>query len=167
MRGEFRIRQATPQDEAAVSALLHASYPALMAPAYDAALLRAALPAIARANPALLASGTYFVAEAGAGRPVGCGGWTTERPGGGVEPGLGHVRHFATHADWAGRGVGRALSAACETQARTRGVGAFECYASLNAEGFYAALGFETLGPMQVHLGPDLAFPALRMRRAL
>ena len=48
-----------------------------------------------RANPGLLASGTYYVAESRDSLIVGCGGWTRESPvDGGIEPGLGHIRHF-------------------------------------------------------------------------
>ena len=51
------VRVATPADADAVAAILADSYPALMAPAYDAGLLASTLPEITRPNPALLASG--------------------------------------------------------------------------------------------------------------
>ena len=49
--------------------------------------------------------------------------------------------------------------------ARTAGVDCFECYSSLNAEGFYAALGFELIQPLDVQMGPDLRMPVMLMRR--
>jgi GNAT superfamily N-acetyltransferase len=77
---------------------------------YDAFFLSAALPLMTRANPTLLQSGTYYLSETQDGTIIGCGGWTFERPGGGeVVPGLVHIRHFATHPDWIGRGIGTAL----------------------------------------------------------
>jgi len=141
----------------AVSAVLAASYPELMAPSYDSALLAATLGLMTQANPALLTSGTYYVAESEDGSILGCGGWTRERPHvGGVAAGLGHIRHFAVHPDWTGHRVGRALYSQCEQVARAAGIQHFECNASLNAEGFDGALGFELVRRIDV---PRLDFP--------
>jgi len=159
----FAVRPATPGDVTEVTELLTLSYSRLMAEAYEPQVLAAALPLIGVANPALLGSGRYFMAVAQDAVAVGCGGWSLERPGGGLEPGLGHVRHFAVHPDHLGRGIGRALFRAGAAQARHAGMTRMECYASLNAEGFYRALGFRTLGPIQVDLGQGLVFPALGM----
>ena len=168
MPTEFEIDVATPADAAAVDALLAASYPVLMSPGYDAAVLAAALPHMTQSSPTLLSSGTYYLATAVTGDVVGAGGWTRERPGSGeVVPELGHVRHFATHPDWTGRGVGRAIYARCAEAARTAGVKRFECYASLNAEGFYTALGFTLLRHIEVPMGPVTTFPGALMMRSL
>lgn len=162
----YDTRIATPGDCAAVDALLQASYPVLMAPAYEAALLAPALGLMTKANMALLASGTYYIAESRDGAAVGCGGWTRERPGNGVvAAGVGHMRHFATHPQWTGRGIGRALYRLCERDARAAGVVVLECFASLNAAGFYRALGFERVGAIRMELGPGVALPAVLMRR--
>lgn len=163
----FAIRLSTPDDAEAVTALLAASYPPLMAGHYEPDALAALLPAITVANPQLLGSGRYFIAETADGTTVGCGGWSTERPGSG-EPteGLGHVRHFATHPDWIGRGIGRALFERCLAQARAAGVTTFECYANLNAEGFYRALGFVPVRPIEVAVSPERSLPATLMRRS-
>ena len=100
------VKVARPDDAAGVERVLRASYP-LMAAAYEAALLTCALPVMTRASPRLLAGGSYFVAEM-AKLVVGCGGWSHEKPGTSlVEPGVGHIRHFATDAAWVGRGIGR------------------------------------------------------------
>jgi hypothetical protein len=77
------IRIARPEDSNAVSALLAASYSSLLAARYDSDALGRALPFMTSANPILLASGTYYVAEREPGHLVGCGGWTTARPGSG------------------------------------------------------------------------------------
>ncbi len=141
MPDTFTIRPATPEDAAAVTAVLQASYPALMQGHYDPDALAAALPRMTRANGALLASGTYYVAKAAAGPLIGCGGWSFERPGtGAVEPGLAHIRHFGVAPDWTGRGAGRALYARCAAEARAAGASRFECFASLNAVPFYRLL---------------------------
>jgi len=139
-----------------------------MSPAYQRALLEQALPSMTRANPMLLASGTFFVAVTTGEDIVGCGGWTRERPGrGDALPGLGHIRHFAVHPEYTGCGVGRCLYLACERQARSAGMDRFECYASLNAEGFYNRLGFKRIKQVGVVLGNNATLPAVLMSRAL
>lgn len=77
----YGIRVATLEDTAGVTAVLTASYSSLLKEHYDAGLLARALPAMTKANPMLLQSGTYFVAEADGDGVIGCGGWTLERPG--------------------------------------------------------------------------------------
>src|SRR5690606_26280843 len=123
VRSDYDIRVANPKDGAAVDALLQASYPTLMASSYDEQSLTPALDLMTKANPVLLGSGTFYLAELPTGFLVGCGGWTLERPGAGtVEPQLGHLRHFAVHPEWTGRGIGRAIYATCERAARVAGV---------------------------------------------
>jgi len=167
MPTDFSIRVAVPDDENRVSALLEASYPVSMAARYAAAVLECVLPSMTRANPALLAASTYYLAEIEAGGIVACGGWTRERPGdGAVAPGVAHIRHFATHPEYVGRGIARAIYDRCERDARAAGMHRFECYASLNSEGFYAALGFESLRRFELSLASGLRLPAVLMVRS-
>jgi len=166
----FTTRVASPSDEAGVSALLETSYSVLMARDYTPELLTLALPLICKANPALLRSGTYWVAENLQGEMVGCGGWTAQRPGsgdtlggiGGIG-GIGHIRHFATHPAWTRRGIGRVLMDACKDDARKKDVSRFECYSSLSARSFYAALDFQACGSIDIALGNSCLFPSVRM----
>ena len=161
---DFALRVATPEDEDSVNELLQASYPDLMSTSYDAAVLADALPLFTKANPSLLSGGTYYLAESGKHGVVGCGGWTRERPGTGeIVPGLGHIRHFGTHASWTGRGVGRSIYAMCEEDAQSAGVKRFECYSSLNGQGFYASLGFESVRKINVDLSSDVSVPGVLM----
>ena len=164
----MQIRPATPDDRDAVAAILAASYPLLMRAAYRAELLARTLPGMTRANPGLLASGTYYLAEPESGVFAGCGGWSDHGPGGGGrEPGTAHIRHFATHPDWTGRGVGRLIYLRCEADARAAGFAIFEAYASLNGEPFYAALGFRRLELIETPMPGGVLFPAVRMERAI
>jgi len=168
LTGTTTIRVATPDDGAAVSELLKLAYPVLMAPAYDNAVLTAAMPLMTQANRMLLASGSYYLAISDERRTVACGGWTRERPGSSeIVPSLGHMRHFATHPDWIGTGLGREIYARCEREAQIAGVTRFECFSSLNAEGFYSALGFRCLRKIAVRLGPNVTFPGVLMERSI
>jgi GNAT superfamily N-acetyltransferase len=162
------VRAATPQDAPAVAAILAASYPALMRGAYADELLARALPRIILPNPNLLASGFYYLAEMESGEPIGCGGWSTGPPASDAhEPGIAHIRHFATHPDWIGRGAGRAVYGRCEADALAAGCSRFVCYASINGEPFYEALGFRRVRPIEVPIGRGLLFPSILMTREI
>ncbi|MEA3032323.1 MAG: hypothetical protein QOH86_339 [Sphingomonadales bacterium] len=164
----LRLRVATPADSEAVAAILLPSYSLLMAEAYPAALMARTLPSITRANPELLASGRYYLVEAETGEPAGCGGWSAHPPGSSEpDPRRAHIRHFATHPDWIRRGVGRMLYARCEADARAAGFTRFECWASLDGEVFYAALGFLRLERIETAMPGGVRLPAVRMERAL
>lgn len=151
-----------------MTGLLKQSYGRLMPGAYGEALVAEVLPIIARANPRLLASGTYYLAFTPDGELIGAGGWTCERPGiGEIEADMGHIRHFATHPDWIGQGVGRALIQRCVSDAVSAGITRFECYSSLNAVDFYARLGFKEVRAIDIPMGGDLVMPSLLMERTL
>lgn len=163
-----KIRPTTQTDVQAIQLLLEQSYSVLLEPAYNPTTLAAALPLITRANPTLLTSGTYYIAESPTGEPLGCGGWTHEQPGTGeVTPGTAHIRHFAVHPNHTGQGVGRAIYNACEQQAKADGVTHLECFSTLNAETFYRALGFETIATIDVKLTDQVSLPGCHMKRPI
>ena len=165
---DFTVRVATLADEAPISDVLEQAYSELMREAYAPSVLVCALPAITVADRGLLVSGTYYVAQAEDDLVVGCGGWTHERPGkGNVEPGLAHIRHFATHPAWTRAGIGRRIFDRCEREAREAGVRRFECYSSLNAEDFYVSLGFKRAEIIDVCFGPGASLPGVLMRHKL
>ncbi|MCH9808151.1 MAG: GNAT family N-acetyltransferase [Alphaproteobacteria bacterium] len=165
MSHDFTIRATTIADLEAVTELLAASYPALMAGSYDEPLLSQLLPVICQANPTLLLSGTFYVAQTDDAKLIACGGWTPERPPGtgDDQTGLGHIRHFATHPKWLRRGLGRAIYEACEADARLQGIIEFECYSSLNAEPFYRSVGFRRVREVLVPMPNGLRMPAVLM----
>ena len=177
MADVLTVRTATLADQPEVDSLLARSYPALLKADYAPSILVTAVPLIARAQPRLLASGTYYVVE-GAGAILGAGGWTAAAPGNGARTaatghpgtghqGTGHVRHVVTDHRRVRQGVGRALMAHVVLTARIAGVGRLECLSTLTAVPFYAALGFRTLGPATVPLRPGIVFPAVAMVRDL
>jgi len=165
----FLIRVATPADSDVVGTLLAASYSSLLATRYRSDLLGLALPHLTEANATLLRSGTYYVVEKGRGGDlIGCGGWTTAQPGSGdIVKGEAHIRHFATHPQWVRRGIGASLLAHCVRGTLSLGIRKLHCFSTLNAEHFYRTHGFQTVGPIDVPMGPDLTFPGILMSREL
>ncbi|KAA9010710.1 GNAT family N-acetyltransferase [Histidinibacterium aquaticum] len=161
----MRIRPARPSDLAELDALFARSYPRLLKADYPPSLLVTAVPMIARAQPRLLASGTYYVAELD-GAIRGAGGWTpSDRPGR-----LGQradVRHVVTCDSTLRRGIGRALLLHSFAEARAAGRRWMHCVSTLTAEPFYAALGFRRIGNTVVPLAPGIDFPAVEMWRPL
>lgn len=165
MQQTVTLRRAVPGDLSAVDRLLSRSYPRLLAADYPPSTMVLAVPIIARARPELLASGRYFLAVDAAGHVVAAGGWSLGKPGDGSE-GLaetGHVRHVATDPAVARRGIGGTLMRAVMQDAATNGVRWLDCLSTRTAVPFYAALGFRTLYPTEVPLGPGIVFPAVRM----
>ena len=160
------LRVARPEDHAAIDRLLSRAYPALLAADYERTLLNDIMPFLARANPRLLTSGSYYVAEDSKGQLLGAGGWSWMGAQGGVGPiDMAHIRHVVTHQDHTRRGIGGMLMRHALEQARAAGARLFNCQSTLTAAPFYSALGFETVGEIAIHLCPGLSFPAVHMRR--
>ncbi len=160
----MQTRVALLDDENAVSALLRDSYTERMAKDYDAVVLAAALPKMVRANPSLLGSGTFYVVDGPASPVIGCGGWTLAAPGTKMEiAGVAHLRHFATHPDFARRGVGRRIYDRCVADAKLAGVTRFQAYASLTSIAFYSSVGLQFIRNFDLALGGDVPFPAALM----
>ena len=156
------IRPSTKADMAAVDALLARTYPKLLKADYPPSVLVTALPIISRARPELLTCGTYYVAEEDE-TVLGAGGWTADRK----VQGRGHIRHVVTDDRALRRGIGRALMQRSFQDARAQGMVTMECWATLTAEPFYQAVGFVTVGPMDVQLAGGISFPSIRMMRDL
>ncbi|WP_339772245.1 GNAT family N-acetyltransferase [uncultured Pseudosulfitobacter sp.] len=156
------IRPATATDRAAVDALLMRSYPVLLARDYAPHELAAALPLMTRARPELLACGTYYVIK-DCDAVIGAGGWTPDAD----DPTLGHIRHLVTDPRQLRAGVASWLMHRSFDAARAAGVRRMECWSTRTAERFNQAVGFRTLGPLDVRMGDQVSFPAIRMERTL
>jgi len=160
------IRQANPADLTVLSELIAASYATLDDGKYDSDQFRAALPFMSKANPVLVESGTYYLAQLD-GRAAGCGGWSVPAPWTDVvEDGVGHIRHFATHPDFKRRGVASALLAHCLDEARGQGVKLMKCQSSLSGTPFYEAFGFRQIGRVMTSVAGN-PLPAIEMELAL
>ena len=98
---------------------------------------------------------------------VGCGGWSPEWPGSErTDFGICHARHFATDPRWLDMGIGRAILNRGIEQAKAAGFSTMLADAARGAEGFYAALGFESVGPSDTVIGGVL-LPSTTMKRQL
>lgn len=157
------IRTARPADLAAADTLFSESYPILLRGDYPPSVQVLAIPLISRAQPHLLTSGTYFVAEDADGRLVGAGGWTRAAR---VRE-VGQIRHVVTDHRRIRQGIGRALMAHIFATARQAGIRHLQCQSTRTAVPFYAACGFRELGPIEVPLQPGISFPAVAMERDL
>ncbi len=168
MAETFVIRTATPDDLDQIDALLGRSYPVLLKEAYPPSLMVMAVPLISKAQPRLLASGTYFVVT-DEDQIIGAGGWTRALPGGAGKgtAGVGNIRHVVTDHRRVRQGIGRRLMTHIDETARVAGIELLNCMSTLMAEPFYASVGFKTLGPITVNLQRGIEFPAIHMQKRL
>ena len=163
------IRTTRREDLGEIDALFQRSYPALLRAHYAPSLMVMAIPLIAWANPALIASGRYFAVFDGRDRIVGAGGWSgvdPRRQQSGA-PSTGHVRHVVTDHTRVREGIGRALMGHVFDDARAAGVQRLDCLSTRMAVPFYAACGFDEVGPVTIDLRPGIEFPAVLMQRSL
>lgn len=165
----FRLRPATKADTGAIDSLLERSYPRLLKADYPASVLVTAIPRMVRAQPALIASGSYYVAEDATGALVGAGGWTIALPGQGG-PGSrnrANVRHVVTDPDALRQGVARTIMEHSFDMAKAAGATWMHCMATRTAVPFYESVGFQRISEITVSLGPGVDFPAVEMHRSL
>lgn len=168
MVDDITIRTTHTRDLPAIDALLAQSYPVLLKPDYAPSVLVTCLPLITRARPELLGSGTYYMAEDCNGDALAAGGWTHGGPQGGIGPrDVGHIRHVVTHPKAVRQGLARSLIERSFAAARNSGVRWMMCQSTRTAEPFYAQMGFQRRGEIEIMLRPGIGFPAVEMIRAL
>jgi GNAT superfamily N-acetyltransferase len=166
-------RRAQPRDVPALRSLHRASLGALGAAHYSPRQIAGMFLSEETVDPALIADGTFFVAESG-GRLVGSGAWTLRRSAYEVRlprsavarpPESAAIRSVFVAPDRARRGIARALMDIVESDAVVRGGAVrLELLATLPSEPFYAALGYEPAGErIAAPLVNGAVFPALRM----
>lgn len=161
--GSITLRCSTGRDFEAIDGMLARSYPKLLKNDYAPSVMVTAVPLISRANPALVRSGTYYVAETAEGEIIGAGGWAPSRQA----PGAAEVRHLVVDWRHQRRGIGRRLMMGIFAEAQLQGMRRIEAQSTRTAVPFYAAMGFESLGQVVVPLRPGIEFPAIVMRRFL
>ena len=176
---DYLIRKATLADRSAIERLIEESARGLSRGDYSEREIEAALAAIFGVDTSLILDGTYFVAEAGA-TLIGCGGWSRRktlfggdqfagRDAGELDPELepAKIRAFFVHPAHARKGVGRALLAACEAEARASGFRSLELLATLPGVRLYAACGYEAGARVWHEAGGGVRIEFVPMRKDL
>jgi GNAT superfamily N-acetyltransferase len=173
------LRLANPDDVPAIRELIALSARGLCVADYTAAQIEAAIGTAWGCDTELIRDGTYFVAEAD-GMLVACGGWGRRRTlfGGDAQPGrrsdpldperdAARIRAFFVHPDWARRGLGRAILARCEAEARAYGFRAAELMATLTGERLYRQCGYAGQTTVEYPLPGGQVIRFVPMRKAL
>jgi len=173
------IRRATLADASAISALIAESARALGRSDYSAEIIEAALGSAWGLDTQLIEDGTYFVVEV-EGELAACGGWsfrstlfgsdsrsardaTRLRPG--VDPA--RIRAFFVRPAFARRGLGSALLAHCEREARGAGFEAVSLGATEPGRRLYREFGYIEAEPVDFDLGGGLSVPIIPMSKRL
>ena len=174
MLSELKLRRAQARDLAELREMQALSVRRLCPPVYAPRQIEAFL-AHGTMDDALVADGTYFVAEA-EGRLVGSGGWSLRTPGyaraaGGAmpppAPGEATIRAVFVHPDWGRMGVAAALMAAAERDARGEGAGIATLAATLSGVELYVRLGYRRTACFQLAFENGVGLPVVHMRKRL
>lgn len=173
------IRIARRDDLAALTAVMDAAIGKLQSAFLSPDQVRASR-AVMGLDTQLVDDGAYFIAEID-GRIAGCGGWSRRATlyGGDHSAALrdatlldpskdaARVRAMYTHPDFARRGVGAAILAACESAARDAGFTRVELMATLAGEPLYRACGFREIERIVAEPEPGIVVPLVRMGKDL
>jgi GNAT superfamily N-acetyltransferase len=178
MTNDYAIRLARADDIPVLEVLIPLSVRVLQASSYSAAQRKAALGPVFGVDRQLIEDGTYFVAER-RGQVIACGGWSRRRAVfGGDRSHVGEdavldpardrarIRAFFVHPDFARRGLGRALLAACEAALRAAGFRSAVLVATLAGEPLYTAFGYAVEERYEVPLAGGLTLLVVRMSKA-
>ena len=159
------IREARWEDVSKIEKLLTRSFGQLLRNDYPASVLSIAVPLLARAQPALVTSGRYYVAELG-GKIVGVGGWSLEAPGtNSTQRGVAHMRHVAVDPDHLRKGIGFEILLQSLAAANKYGIKRMMSLSTLTAAPFYEGCGFIEVGRRETPLGvAELSFPGVEMQ---
>jgi len=172
------MRVASDRDIAAIGHLMRASARGLCEPFYDARQTASVERHVAVLDEALVADGTYYVVD-GDDELAACGGWsfrdklftgtetsgTTRRLDPAREPA--RVRAMFVHPAWARRGLGRAILARSEADARAAGFTRVELFATLPGEPLYAACGYTVIERREIVLPDGVAIGGAQMAKPL
>jgi len=176
---DYRIRRATLDERPALERLIAESARGLSREDYSDEQIEAAVAAVFGVDTDLIHDGTYYVAEA-SGELIGCGGWSRRRTlfggdrfavrdSGELDPATeaAKIRAFFVLPAWARRGVGAAILAACERDAKAHGFRSLELMATLPGVKLYAARGYEAGERVTLQVGEGVAVEFVPMRKDL
>jgi GNAT superfamily N-acetyltransferase len=184
MLADTRIRPALLADLPVLRVLIDASVRRLQAQDYTPAQMEGALTTVFGVDTQLIADGTYLVVEycpsESQATPlvIACGGWSkrktlygadqwTDRHDDLLDPrhDAAKIRAFFIHPDWARRGVGSQLLAACENAARAAGFTCFEMGATLTGAKLFGVKGYQPVENVSIPLANGASLPIVHMRK--
>ena len=152
---DYFIRKANLNDRTAIERLIEESARGLSLEDYSAQQIETAISTVFGVDTNLILDGTYYVAD-GSGILLGCGGWSKRktlfggdqyavRDSSELDPKLepARIRAFFVHPAHARRGIGRAILATCENEAKAHGFRSLELMATLPGLKLYQACGYE------------------------
>ncbi len=179
MSEDYIVRKATLDDRVAIEQLIAESARGLSREDYSERQIEAALATVFGVDTNLILDGTYFVAES-SGRLLGCGGWSRRKTLFGGDQYAGRdsseldpqtepakIRAFFVHPERARQGIGRAILAACEREARAYGFRSLELMATLPGLKLYQSCGYEGDERVEYEIGDGVRIEFVPMRKEL
>ena len=178
---KLKLRQATREDIPSLAPLIERSTRVIGGRLYTGRQVESGLRYMFHVDEALIAEGTYSVAEMD-GRIVGAGGWSRMFKLFHGEPGSGaggeklflqpprdpaRIRAFFVDPDWTRCGIARRLFERCVAEASAQGFLRLELMATLPGEPLYTALGFSVIERVEVPLPDGITVPCVRMTRTI
>ncbi len=157
---EAVIRAARRRDLDAIAALQARSIMALGIETYGEEACEAWARMGRQVRHTLLDSGTFFVAEQDGGL-VGVAGWTLDSR----EPDCAWARYVFVAPEAGRLGIGRRLMAVIERSADAAGRSRMMLWSSLNALGFYEALGYRRVRSARWPIGDGIEMEHVLMER--
>jgi GNAT superfamily N-acetyltransferase len=152
------VRPAAEADLDTIAAIQEASILALGAGVYARDQLEAWARVGIETRHGLLGQGSFFVAQIHR-RIVGVGGWSADAG----DPSAAWIRYVFVRPEAVRQGIGRQVMEAVEVSARAAGRSVFHVWSSLNAVGFYEALGYRRRQAIRVPLARGLDMSGMHM----
>jgi GNAT superfamily N-acetyltransferase len=179
-RNKIEVRTARLEELDQIQDLIVLSARALSRGYYSDRQMEAAIAHIFGVDTTLIADGTYFVAEAAGLIIRGCGGWSKRRTLFGGDqyqardsalsnPAVdsAKIRAFFVHPRSARTGIGRALLARCEAEAKAAGYKSAELMSTLPGVSFYHACGYTSGEPTTFVVGDAIEIEFVPMKKLL
>jgi GNAT superfamily N-acetyltransferase len=177
MQHAITIRTAVPADAAALRRLHRASLWGLGVFDYTLAEIDSILRHVQTLDPELIETGRYYVAEIG-GELAGSGGWSehalgqpmprsanSNRPMSGTPSAK--LRAIFVNPKFARAGIGRAVMAHIEAEARAAGLTRAEGLATLSSLRFYEGIGYTALRRLSMPLADGTMIALVHMKKSL
>lgn len=176
---QYFIRKANLDDCPNIEKLIALSARELSVQDYTPEQIEGALQGAFGVDTQLIKDGTYFVVEA-KGVIIGCGGWSKRKTlfGGDkqetrdsaelnpkTDPAK--IRAFFVHPEWARRGIGKAILAQCESEAKVFGFRSLELMATLPGVRLYSACGFVASERVEYTLPSGITIEFIPMKKIL